>query len=537
MTTSAGRAAAAVRPAAASRDAVPTDDAVPADDAVPTDDAVPAAGTAPAAPGLPGAAGLGGCPGGRGGDMSDAPVPGDGTTPAAQGGVRGLLARHRDLVRRVVDRVVDGLVVVVFAGWALLLGLGADSMFWLHEVVDRDRVLVMQVTSLVLTLAGAVALLWRRRRPVPVAAAMAVLGVASLALTGATNGFELGLALALYAVAATGRTRAVWATAVAGVLALLVAARAFPLALTVAAKMLGVDRADAPAFAQVTGGGATGFLTSASWYVTAGPVLVLALVAVAAGTLVHARRQRVAALAEAARARAEEQAQRTRLAQASERAQIAREMHDVVAHSISVMVALGGGASAAFDFAPDRARAALDELVDTGRAALGDMRRILGVLHDDDTDTGGRGTGAGAGADAPLEPQPGSLDLTRLVDRARTAGLPVRTSGLAVTGLGDLDPALQLAVYRIVQESLTNTLRHAPGTTDVHVDVRRRADAVEVVVTDAGGGASATPSPGGQRGVVGMSERAAVFGGTVEAGPYGEGWRVRALLPWHEGDA
>ncbi|MFS0703393.1 sensor histidine kinase [Cellulomonas sp. 179-A 9B4 NHS] len=475
--------------------------------------------------------------------MSDAPVVADGSTPATPAGARAFLARHRGGV----DRVVDALVVVAFAGWALLLGLGADSMFWLYEVVDPQRVLVMQLASLVLTLAGAVALLWRRRRPVAVAVAMAGLGVASLGLTGATNGFELGLALALYAVAATGRTRAVWATAVGGVLALLVAARAFPLPLTVAAQMLGVDRADADAFAGVTGTGPTGFLTSASWYVTAGPVLVLALVAVAAGALVHARHQRVAALAEAARARAEEQEQRARLAQASERAQIAREMHDVVAHSISVMVALGGGASAAFDFAPDRARAALDELVDTGRAALGDMRRILGVLHDDDTDdrapgTGtGTGTGAGGGTGpgtgAPLEPQPGSLDMTRLVDRARTAGLPVRTSGLAVTGLEDLDPALQLAVYRIVQESLTNTLRHAPGTTDVRVDVRRRADAVEVVVTDAGGTASATPSPGGQRGVVGMSERAAVFGGTVEAGPYGEGWRVRALLPWHEGDA
>lgn len=464
--------------------------------------------------------------------MSDAQAADVAAEPPGPGPVRRFLDRHA----HAVDRVADAVVVALFTAWSLLLGLGADSMYRLHEVVDADRVLLMQVASLVLTLAGAVALLWRRRRPATVAAVMAGLGVASLGVTGATNGFELGLALALYALAATGRTRAVWATAGAGAAALLVAARAFPLALTVAAKTVGVDRTDADAFAATTGGGPLGFVTSASWYVTAAPVLVLALVAVAAGSLVHARRRHVAALAEAARARAEEQAQRARLVQASERAQIAREMHDVVAHSISVMVALGGGASAAFDVAPERARAALDELVDTGRAALGDMRRILGVLHDDGDAGGPVAGGAGTGA-APLEPQPGSLDLARLVERARTAGLPVRASGLAVTGLEDLDPALQLAVYRIVQESLTNTMRHAPGSTDVHVAVRRLPDAVEVVVTDAGGSAPAGAGTGSRRGVVGMSERAAVFGGTVEAGPYGEGWRVHALLPWDEGDA
>ncbi|QCB92750.1 sensor histidine kinase [Cellulomonas shaoxiangyii] len=458
-----------------------------------------------------------------GGDVGGHPVGPDVAEAAVPrpGPVRRFLLRRPGLV--------DAAVVTVFTGWALLLGLGADSMYWLHEVLGGPRVLLMQVTSAVLTLAGAVALVWRRRRPVLVAAVMTVLGVLSLALTGATNGFELGVALALYVVATTAPPRTLLAAAGASVLALLVGARVLPLARTVGAKSLGVDPDDADAFAAVTGSGPFGFATSPAWFAMAAPVVVLALLAVGLGTLVHARRQRVAALAEAARARAEEHAQRTRLAQASERAQIAREMHDVVAHSISVMVALGGGASAAFDWAPDRARAALDELVDTGRAALGDMRRILGVLHDDDGD--------GPAGDAPLEPQPGSLDLPRLVGRARTAGLAVRTSGLAVTGLDALDPALQLAVYRIVQESLTNTLRHAPVATDVEVDVRRRADAVEVVVTDRGGTAPATAGPGSRRGLVGMTERAAAFGGTVEAGPYGQGWRVRALLPWNEGDA
>ncbi|WP_233421036.1 sensor histidine kinase, partial [Cellulomonas iranensis] len=285
-----------------------------------------------------------------------------------------------------------------------------------------------------------------------------------------------------------------------------------------------------------------------------------------------------------AAARAREAAQRARLTRAAERARVAREMHDVVAHSLTVMVALGGGAAAALDRSPDRARAALDELVETGRTALDDVRRILDVLHAEEDPVPGQVVGAtpggggarddrgraaddgdgrrdaagggdvgrdAAGGDgrpggeagpgggrAPMAPQPGAGDLARLVERFRTAGLPVRTSGLAVTGLDALGATRQLAVYRVVQEALTNTLRHAPGSPRVDVDVRRDGGALAVVVTDAGPGDGAAPAaPGTRRGVVGMTERVAAFGGTVEAGPHGPGWRVRARLPWHEGDA
>src|SRR5690606_33624341 len=159
------------------------------------------------------------------------------------------------------------------------------------------------------------------------------------------------------------------------------------------------------------------------------------------------------------------------------------------------------------------ARSALDDLVATGQGALGDMRRVLGILHDEVSpgDEGGSGGGAvvsdggwpeGGGSEggAPLEPQPGSLDLALLVERFRSAGLPVRTTGLADTGLRELDTSLQLAVYRIVQESLTNSLRHAPGTQPVEVGVHRRAEDVEVVVTDQGATVPADPSPGSRRG-------------------------------------
>ena len=199
--------------------------------------------------------------------------------------------------------------------------------------------------------------------------------------------------------------------------------------------------------------------------------------------------------------------------------------------------------------APERSRAALDDLVATGRSALGDVRRILGVLHEDadededeDEDEGAGGPAGGAPAtggapgtprQAPVEPQPGSVDLHALVERFRRAGLPVRTAGVAGEDLRELDASLGLTVYRIVQESLTNALRHAPGTAAVLVEVRVGPERVEVVTTDAGTGTGpgAQPGPGSQRGLVGMRERTAAFGGTLEAGPHGPGWRVRAVLP------
>lgn len=459
-----------------------------------------------------------------------------------------LSARRLGPVRRFFVRhpaVMDVLVLLGFAGWTLVMGVGADSMYLLHAYLGGEQVAAMQWASLGLTVVGAVALWWRRRRPVLVAGVMTVLGVAALATTGMAWGFDVGVALALYAVATVRRPLVTWTTFAGAVTALLVSALVFPLPARVGAVVLGLGDAGTVEAGSLSAR-AEGFLQDAVWYQTAVPVLVLALLAVAAGTSVRNRRLHVAAFVDAANALARDQEQRTRLAQAAERARIAREMHDVVAHSISVMVALGGGAAAAIDWAPDRSRVALDELVATGRSALGDMRRVLGVLHDGDGDgdhdgDGERGEPAGAtpgprGEAAPLEPQPGGVELTSLVERFRTAGMPVRTGGLATGGLDDLDPTLQLAVYRIVQEALTNALRHAPGTPGVEVGVHRDAVGVEVVVTDGGGTVPVEESHGSQRGLVGMRERVAVFGGSVEAGRYGRGWRVRALLPWDEGD-
>ncbi|NTW42187.1 MAG: hypothetical protein HGA44_20300 [Cellulomonadaceae bacterium] len=232
------------------------------------------------------------------------------------------------------------------------------------------------------------------------------------------------------------------------------------------------------------------------------------------------RRLHVAELVARGNALARDRDQQALLARAAERTRIAREMHDVVAHSLSVMIALADGAGAALDRAPDRSRAALDELSATGRTALADMRRVLGVLHE---------------PDAPLQPQPGSDDLGELVERFRATGLPVRTAGLACPL--PADTGLQLAVYRIVQESLTNALRYAPATALVDVTISRSPSSVEVVVTDTGAGALVVDQGGAGHGLVGMRERVEVYGGTVTAGPWRGGWRVHAVLPWQEGGA
>ncbi len=427
--------------------------------------------------------------------------------------------------------VADVLVVGLFTVWALLLGLGADSMYGLGSHLSADRVLAMQLTSVALTGAGAVALTQRRRRPVVVAAVVAGLGVVSLAVTGATAGFELGLALALLPVARDRTPRVAGTVAAATAGALLVAAAVLPAVATVGAVMVAGNGGEA-ALRDATPQGPWGFVTTPVWYVTAVPVVVLTLAALVVGQLARSRRLERAALAEAAEARRREQLERDRAGEVAERARIAREMHDVVAHSVSVMVALGGGAAAAFDWAPDRARAALDELVGTGRAALADMRRILGVLHED--------------GHAPLDPPEDGLDMTVLVDRARAAGLPVRATGITAAELEAVDTARRLAVYRIVQESLTNVLRHAPGTPDVAVTVRRAGRVLEVAVANArpqapaAVGAAPGPAPapapaltvpGSGRGLTGMQQRASALGGTVEAGPHDGGWRVRAVLP------
>ena len=206
-----------------------------------------------------------------------------------------------------------------------------------------------------------------------------------------------------------------------------------------------------------------------------------------------------------------------KLAVGEERARIARELHDVVAHAVSVMVVQSEGAAYAVRTDPDLAEQAIRTVAQTGRDALTEMRRLLGVLRSDD------------GGETGRAPQPGAQSLSELAERVRAVGVPVV---LELTGeLDDLPAGVGLGVYRIVQEALTNTIKHAGPGASAAVRVRRVGDEVELDITDRGRGAKRGLASGGN-GLIGMRERANVFGGTLTAGPMPTGgWRVHAVLP------
>ncbi|MGS2804717.1 sensor histidine kinase [Nocardia sp. MW-W600-9] len=204
---------------------------------------------------------------------------------------------------------------------------------------------------------------------------------------------------------------------------------------------------------------------------------------------------------------------------AAERTRIARELHDVVAHAVSVIIVQADGAKYALRHDPDTAERALATIAGTGRDALRELRRTVALLRTEH---------------APeLLPQHGSAGIAKLAELMRDAGLAV---DLELTGeLDDITPEVSLGVHRIVQESLTNTLRHAGASPKATVRVQRREDDILVEVTDSGGVPVEQPAaeiPGAGMGLVGMRERVAVLGGTLSAGRTGDGrWRVLATLP------
>jgi signal transduction histidine kinase len=228
-----------------------------------------------------------------------------------------------------------------------------------------------------------------------------------------------------------------------------------------------------------------------------------------------ARTQRAlrAALAELVSSVEHARAEEAGRAAADERARLAREVHDVVAHSLSVIVVQAGAGRRVVADVPDEVRDVLSSIERTGREALGEIRRLLGVLRSGD---GGRA------------PQPGLAAVPDLLERFRRLGLDVE--GELDAGR-DLPATVDLSAYRIVQEALTNCLRHARGA-PARVVVRREPAALLVEVGNGPGGAAGVAQPGGGHGLTGMRERVAVYGGELEAGPLPDGgWRVRARLP------
>jgi signal transduction histidine kinase len=247
----------------------------------------------------------------------------------------------------------------------------------------------------------------------------------------------------------------------------------------------------------------------------------VASVGTAAAALAFAiriRRAQLAALRERAVQLEIERDQRSRLATATERARVAREMHDILGHSLSVIITLADGGRYAANVAPERTKEALQLIGDTGRGSLAELRRMLGVLREQ--------------TDEPdLSPQPGIADLDPLCRQIRAAGPRIEYhSGGPVDAL---DAGVQLAAYRIVQEALTNSLKHAGPHTRIDLALRVDGTHLRITVRDTGPPAGEPPAPaaGEGHGLIGMRERAALYGGTVTAGPApGGGWAVAADL-------
>jgi signal transduction histidine kinase len=356
--------------------------------------------------------------------------------------------------------------------------------------------------ALLVGAAAGPSLLLRRRWSVPVlvwvvlvaatATSLGVVGAGALWVTYAP------VAVALYTAAnLTSRTIAAAAVLVAG---------------------LGAAAAAIPTFYWIhspADRGTSGSEVPLWWQVELGIVVVLLSAAWAAGRVVRSRRL---AKAEFARRSARE-------AVADERLRIARELHDVLGHSMSLITIKATVAGRLADERPEHAKAALSAIEQTSRAAMTEIRQLLGVLRpaSDEAST------AENGDDAERGPLPGSADLPALVDRFRTTDLDV---DLELSGTVALPPGIDLAVFRVVQEALTNVVKHAAAT-HCRVVVRRTTESVHIEVVD-DGPARRVPRrrPGGGQGLIGMRERIAAYGGTLTVGPLADGgFQVVADIP------
>jgi signal transduction histidine kinase len=323
----------------------------------------------------------------------------------------------------------------------------------------------------------------RRRRPlVAFSAVMATVAWSSVAFGGAeATSFFLVALICVYSAAANGVS--------------------VPLVLGVAAAAVGIHELRDP---HVHG---IGDLVWAFGFVVLGVLF---------GVAVRGRHRKIHSLQRETERLEAARAEEARAAVAAERARVARELHDVVAHAVSVVVVQSQAGQRLVGIDDERARESLEAIEETARTALNEMRRLLGMLRDTE--------------EAPLAPQPGLAAIDALVAQVRDAGLPVSVDvdGEPV----QLPPGAELSAYRVVQEGLTNALKHARASR-VCVRIRYGGDRVEIEVEDDGAG-SAPPADGRGHGLLGMRERVALYGGDLESGrtPAG-GWLLRARLPLH----
>ncbi|HEY3880520.1 MAG TPA: histidine kinase [Trebonia sp.] len=257
-----------------------------------------------------------------------------------------------------------------------------------------------------------------------------------------------------------------------------------------------------------------------------------AAAAIGLGLAGRARQAQLTVMSDRAARLETERDQRAKIATATERARVSREMHDIVGHNLAVIVGLADGGAALAPASPERAAEALRLIAVTGRQALSELRLTLGALSEAPA-PGGEPASEADDSEPGLHPQPGTADLPGLLDRIRAAGPQV-----TYTAGGELDaltPGLQLTVYRITQEALTNALRHAGTGTTVRVTLQAGPGQVKIAVEDTGPpGLPPGPPPGelAGQGLAGIRERAGLAGGSAQAGPRpGGGWAVHAVLP------
>ena len=387
-------------------------------------------------------------------------------------------------VRRASSPVVPWLVDITIA-----LGLSALSLLAVASgATDAGQ---SDPLSLALLLLETLPLIVRRRWPIPVlVVTLAATALHASLVQGQVVNESLGALVALFTVAERYPRRV-----------------AIVAALAVAATFLGV----------IVGKAGTQVAVAGTIQTMLSVVIVLAL-----GDWARTRRQYAAAIEENARLQEAEREERSRRAVEDERERIARELHDIVTHHVSVIVIQAGAGLTALDRRPERVRPALEAIDRTSREALTDMRRMLGMLGDA---PGTSGTGDDARA-----PIPRLERLGELIEEVRIAGLPVE---LSVDGAPrPLDTGVELAAYRIVQEALTNALKHARGAR-ARVRLGYAPLALEIEVTNQGGTGEHDLGDSGRggRGLIGMRERVALYGGRFDAARTPTGFRVFARLP------
>ncbi len=379
--------------------------------------------------------------------------------------------------------------------WALLL-LGFSGLSVASEGSGRASVAVQVVTALALC----TVIVLRRRFPEKMLLLATAAGVFQLVLDVGPNVWDFAMLVIIYTVAA-GNTR--WASRYA-----LIGGLCAPVLATI--RWPGPDESPGKSIVGI------GFL------------VVPFLLAWVLGDSIRTRRAYWAQLEEKAGRLEKEREQQAQIAVTAERARIARELHDVVAHNVSVMVVQADGAAYVLDSSPEQAKQALATISGTGRQALAEMRRLLGVLRTDDSAEGGE-----------YVPQPDVEQIGELVEQVRGAGLPVE---FTVEGAArPLPSGVELTAYRIVQEALTNTRKH--GGPDVEASVRLTYfdDGLGLLIEDDGRGAQHElyeegGADGKGHGMIGMRERVGMVGGTLDAGPRpGGGFRISVLLPIKSG--